>query len=55
MNEEKLKMLERINYQLEEQIKTFELTIDTLNNELQSYQDKEPEALENQEKLSSAM
>ena len=38
--EDKLKMLERVNYQLEEQVKTFEQSNATLSSELEHYQEK---------------
>lgn len=39
-DEERIVMLQRLVYQLEEQVKSFELSIETLTDELQIYQDK---------------
>lgn len=47
-----MKKLERINYQLEEQVKTFETTINTLHSELEAYQEYQKKWLENEQKLS---
>ena len=49
---DRVKKLERINYQLEEQVKTFETTINTLHGELEAYQEYQKKWLENEQKLS---
>lgn len=44
-------MLERIIYQLEEQVKSFERSVETLTEELAVYQDKEAEWVDSQTQM----